>query len=72
MTGRYYVFPLRLGKDGRSNLRRVPYGLRDTRLIFFNGIMFQNYTLPGKLFSYWFRFSSALKDGRFSMTFFRP
>lgn len=33
MTGRY-AFPLRLGKEGRSNIRRVPYGLRGTRMIF--------------------------------------
>ena len=43
MTGRGYAFPLRLGKEGKSNIRRVPYGLRDTRMIFFSEIMFQNY-----------------------------
>lgn len=32
-----------LGKEGRSGLRRMPYGLRHTRMIFFNGIIFQNY-----------------------------
>lgn len=41
--GRDCAFPLRLGKEGKSNIRRVPYGLRDTRMIFFNEIMFQNY-----------------------------
>lgn len=34
MTGRFYAFPLRLGKEGRSKIRRVPYRLRDTRMIF--------------------------------------
>ena len=29
------TFPLRLGKEGKSNIRRVPYGLRDIRMIFF-------------------------------------
>ena len=32
--GRFYAFPLRLGKEGRSEIRRVPYGLRDTKMTF--------------------------------------
>lgn len=34
MKGRLYAFPLRLGKEGRSKIRRMPYGLRDTKMIF--------------------------------------
>lgn len=34
MKGRFYAFPLRLGKEGRSKIRRMPYGLRDTKMIF--------------------------------------
>lgn len=35
MMGRYYAFPLRLGKKGRSNIRRVPYGLKRHKNDFF-------------------------------------
>lgn len=62
MTGRFYMFPLRLGKEGRSKIRRVLYGLRDTEMIFFfNEIISQNDSLIGKFFLYWFRFGTALQ-----------
>lgn len=34
MRRRFYAFPLRLGKEGRSKIRRIPYVFRDTKMIF--------------------------------------